>query len=76
MPAEVAKPTRSTGLPQDVAQRSGAAGQIGRRLVTLSWAVFDWRKRGKTPAQYEPLKRRIKALLEQARQCGCKAAAR
>jgi len=59
-----------------IAQRSGAAGQIGRRLVTLSWAVFDWRKRAKTPAQYEPLKRRIKAQLEQARQCDCKRTAR
>jgi hypothetical protein len=44
-------------------------------LVTLSWAVFDWYKRGKTAAQYEPIKRRIKALLEQAQQGGCKSTA-
>lgn len=59
-----------------IAQRSGAAGGIGKRLVTLSWAVFDWHKRGKTAVQYEPIKRRIKTLLEQAQQCGCKRTAR
>lgn len=59
-----------------IAQRSGAAGGIGKRLVTLSWAVFDWHKRGKTAAQYEPIKRRIKTLLEQAQLCGSKRTAR
>lgn len=60
-----------------IAQRSGAAGQIGARLEQLAWAVFDWHQRGKTARQYEPLKRRIKILLEKAQQNpGCKRTAR
>jgi transposase len=45
-------------------------------LVTLSWVVFDWHKRAKTAVQYEPIQRRIKALLAQARLSGCKRTAR
>ena len=59
-----------------IAQRSGVAGAIGRRLVTLSWVVFDWHKRAKTAVQYEPIQRRIKSLLAQARLSGCKRTAR
>lgn len=57
-----------------IAQRSGRAGHIGRRLLGLGCVLFRWRERGKTTAeQFEPLVRRLRAALEQgAAQRACK----
>jgi len=48
-----------------IGQRTGEAGRIGQRLLGAGYVLFRWRERGKTAAQFEPLRRRIKRLLEQ-----------
>jgi transposase len=48
-----------------IAQRSGQAGAVGRRLLGLGYLMFRWRNRGKTSAeQFEPLTRRLREALE------------
>jgi transposase len=43
-----------------IAQRSGQAGAVGRRLLGLGYLMFRWRDAGKTSAeQFEPLTRRL-----------------
>jgi transposase len=51
-----------------IGQRTGQAGRIGRCLLGAGYVLFRWREQGKTAMQFEPLKRRIKRLLEQGSQ--------
>lgn len=49
-----------------IAQRTGLAGRIGRRLLGLGYLMFRWRERGKTSAeQFEPIMRRLRLALGQ-----------
>jgi transposase len=48
-----------------IGQRTGQAGRIGRCLLGAGHVLFRWHEQGKTAMQFEPLKRRIKRLLEQ-----------
>ncbi|MBB4843089.1 transposase [Paucibacter oligotrophus] len=48
-----------------IAQRDGLAGQIGRGLLGAGFVLFRWHTLGKTAAQFDPLRRRIKRLLVQ-----------
>ena len=51
-----------------IGARAGQAGQIGRGLLGAGYVLFRWRKQGKTnAAQFDPLRRRVKRLLEQGR---------
>jgi len=45
-----------------ISERSGAAGQIGRRLLGLGCVMFRWRGRG--CKNYEPLQRRLRTTLQ------------
>ena len=45
-----------------ISERSGAAGQIGRRLLGLGCVMFRWRGRG--CKNYEPLQRRLRTALQ------------
>jgi transposase len=56
-----------------IAERSGLPGRIGKRLLTLGRLMFRRRERGwTTPAQVEPLQRRIHlALTSGAQQPHC-----
>lgn len=48
-----------------IAQRSGQAGAVGRRLLGLGYLMFRWRDKGKTTAaQFEPLTRRLRHALQ------------
>lgn len=48
-----------------IAQRSGAPGKIGARLLGLGYLMFRWRERGRRDAaQFAPLQRRLRAALE------------
>ena len=48
-----------------IAQRSGQAGAVGRRLLGLGYLMFRWRDEGKTTAeQFEPLTRRLRHALQ------------
>ena len=57
-----------------IADRSGQAGRIGRRLLGLSYVMFRWRDRKKTTqAHFEPLQRRVRRALEiGVAQTGCR----
>jgi transposase len=60
-----------------IGQRPGEAGRIGHRLLGAGYVLFRWREQGKSAAQFEPLRRRIKRLLEQgAAQTQCKRTAK
>ena len=48
-----------------IAQRGGHAGQIGRGLLGAGYLLFRWHKQDRTALQFEPLRRRIKRLLQQ-----------
>ena len=55
-----------------ISQRAGLAGQIGRGLLGAGYVLFRWREQGKSAAQFDPLRRRMKRLLEQgSAQRGC-----
>ena len=48
-----------------IAQRSGQAGEVGRRLLGLGYLMFRWRDQGRTTAeQFEPLTRRVHQALQ------------
>lgn len=48
-----------------IAERAGLPGGIGKRLLALGYVLFRWRERGRcTPAQFEPLQRRLRQALE------------
>lgn len=46
-----------------ISQRAGVAGKIGHGLLGAGLVLFRWRRQGKTTAQFDPLRRRIKRLL-------------
>ena len=48
-----------------IAQRSGLARQVGRGLLGAGYVLFRWHHQGKTAAQFELLRRRVKRLLVQ-----------
>lgn len=48
-----------------IGQRSGLAGRIGRGLLGAGYVLFRWREQSKSAAQFDPLCRRVKRLLEQ-----------
>ena len=48
-----------------IAERAGLARQVGRGLLGAAYVLFRWHTLGKTGAQFEPLRRRIKRLLVQ-----------
>ena len=48
-----------------ISQRAGLAGQIGRGLLGAGYVLFRWREQGKSAAQFDPLRRRMRRLLEQ-----------
>lgn len=49
-----------------IAERGGAPGRIGRRLLGLGCLMFRWRERGfDTTEQFEPLQRRLRRALQQ-----------
>lgn len=48
-----------------IGQRSGLAGRIGRSLLGAGYVLFRWREKSKSAAQFDPLCRRVKRLLEQ-----------
>jgi transposase len=48
-----------------ISQRAGLAGQIGRGLLGAGYVLFRWRAQDKTAAQFDPLCRRLRRLLEQ-----------
>ena len=48
-----------------IAQRTGTAGRIGRRLLGLGYVLFRWRDRGREGADaFEPLQLRVRRALE------------
>lgn len=47
-----------------ISQRAGLAGQIGRGLLGAGYVLFRWRAQDKTAAQFDPLCRRVRRLLE------------
>ena len=48
-----------------IGERPGQAGRVGRALLAAGYVMFRWRHQGKTSAaEFEPLQRRIKRLLE------------
>jgi len=47
-----------------ISQRAGLAGQIGRGLLGAGYVLFRWRAQEKAAAQFEPLCRRVRCLLE------------
>jgi transposase len=50
---------------QRIADRTGHAGQLGRRMLGLGYIMFRWRDRGKTSqAEFEPLQRRLRQALQ------------
>jgi transposase len=52
-----------------IAQRSGVAGRIGRRLLGLGYVMFRWRGNGKTSTEdFEPIMRRLRQALERGAQ--------
>ncbi len=56
-----------------IAERSGAAGRVGRRLLALGHVLFRWHKAGKNAEQFEPIKRRLQQALQRGiDQAGCK----
>lgn len=48
-----------------IGQRSGLAGKIGCGLLGAGYVLFRWREQRRSAAQFEPLCRRVKRLLEQ-----------
>lgn len=56
-----------------IAERSGDAGRIGRRLLALGHVLSRWHKAGKTAEQFEPVKRRLQQALRRGiDQAGCR----
>jgi transposase len=55
-----------------IGQRSGEAGRIGRGLLGAGYVLFRWREQGKSAAQFEPLCRRVKRLLQRGTKVDCK----
>ena len=49
-----------------IGQRAGQAGRIGRGLLGAGYVLFRWRNQGRAPAEFDPLQRRLRRLLEQA----------
>jgi transposase len=49
-----------------ISERRGLAGQIGRGLLGAGYLLFRWRTQGRSAAQFEPLRRRVRRLLTQA----------
>ena len=47
-----------------ISTRFGRAGQIGRGLLGAGYMLFRWHTQRKTAAQFGPLRRRVKRLLE------------
>jgi len=50
-----------------IGQRAGLAGQIGRGLLGAGYVLFRWREQRRSAAEFDPLCRRVKRLLEQGR---------
>ena len=50
-----------------ISQRKDLAGQVGRGLLGAGYLLFRWRAQEKSGAQFDPLCRRVKRLLEQGR---------
>lgn len=50
-----------------ISQRAGLAGRIGHGLLGAGYVLFRWRAQDKSAAQFDPLCRRVKRLLEQGR---------
>ena len=50
-----------------IGQRGGLAGKIGRGLLGTGYVLFRWREQRRSAAQFGPLCRRVKRLLEQGR---------
>ena len=48
-----------------IGQRAGEAGRIGRGLLGAGCVLFRWRNQDRTPADFGPLQRRLRRLLEQ-----------
>jgi len=48
-----------------IGQRAGLAGRIGRGLLGAGYVLFRWRKQYRIAAQFAPLRRRVRRLLEQ-----------
>lgn len=48
-----------------IGQRAGQAGRIGRGLLGAGYVLFRWRGQGRDAARFEPLRRRVRRLLEQ-----------
>lgn len=48
-----------------IGQRAGLAGRIGRGLLGAGYVLFRWRAHDRSAAQFDPLRRRVKRLLEQ-----------
>ena len=52
---------------QRMAERAGAAGHIGARLLGAGYVLFRWREQGRPAAAYQTLRRRVRRALEQGR---------
>jgi transposase len=50
---------------QRIAERAGAAGRIGAKLLGAGYVLFRWREQGRAAAAYRPLQRRVRRALEQ-----------
>jgi transposase len=50
-----------------IGQRAGLAGRIGRGLLGAGYVLFRWREQRRSAAEFDPLCRRVKRLLEQGR---------
>ena len=50
-----------------IAQRTGLAGRLGRGLLGAGYVLFRWRRQERSAAQFAPLRRRVRRLLEQGR---------
>jgi transposase len=45
--------------------RAGLAGRLGRGLLGAGYVLFRWREQDRSAAQFAPLRRRVRRLLEQ-----------
>jgi transposase len=48
-----------------IGQRAGLAGRLGRGLLGAGYVLFRWREQDRSAAQFAPLRRRVRRLLEQ-----------
>ena len=59
-----------------IGQRAGEAGRIGQRLLGAGYVLFRWHAQDRSAAQFEPLCRRIRRLLEQGAHTPCQRTAK